>query len=212
MDECCENLLEINLAGSHISIILDDEVDAGGNDIYANADLLPKLHKLDVSNTSLNASVSQLLDSLADVPITTLVANNCSVRGAMPRLAAVRSSGKKLGLKHRVLSQTLQTLELAGNNVTDLQFLPALLRMDLSRNLGPVRVSPSALEYATRTGLDFDLTHTELANVEEVRSFLTKQLALEPDRSFVNETGGYVCSQFAASTLKVTPDRVFVME
>ncbi|CAE7298733.1 unnamed protein product, partial [Symbiodinium necroappetens] len=212
MDECCENLLEINLAGSHISIILDDEVDAAGNNIYANADLLPKLHKLDVSNTSLNASVSQLLYSLADVPISTLVANNCSVRGAVPRLATVSSSDKKLGIKHMVLSQTLQTLELAGNNVTDLQFLPARLRMDLSRNLGPVRVSPSALEYATRTDLEVDLTHTELANVEEVRPFLTKQLPLEPDRSFVNETGGYVCSQFAASTLKVTPDRFMPSE
>lgn len=213
MDECCPKLLEINLAGSHISIILNDDEDtAGSNNLFSEERLLPKLHKLDVSNTSLNATVAQLLHSLATVSITTLIANNCNLHGAIPRLDTIGASGKNLGFKRMVISQTLQTLELSGNNVTDLRFLPAHLRMDLSRNLGPVSISPSALTKAAQKHVDFDLTYTELANVEEVQSLLTAELPLLPVRSFVSETGGYVCSGFAAPTLHVTPDRFMPME
>ena len=52
---------------------------------------------------------------LATVSITTLIANNCNLHGAIPRLDTIGASGKNLGFKRMVISQTLQTLELSGN-------------------------------------------------------------------------------------------------
>ncbi|CAE7618200.1 ESAG8C [Symbiodinium sp. CCMP2592] len=204
---CCQSLRELLLADSRVG---DEPIPPAFISISTKPRLLPALQALDVSRCLFRGTVAQLLVPLAETPLASIAAAGNGLQGDMPNLNAMRLEvdGALFEVWGSLLSESLRALDLSGNNVTSLSILPLkLLRMDLSRNMGPLVISPLVLTEAVKKEVDLNLYRTRLANREEVEPLLRKELKLQETRSPPEENAGYACIDLAATNLRVTPDR-----
>jgi len=172
--------------------------------------LLPALQALDVSRCRFRGTLAQLLVPLAETALTSIAAAGNGLQGDMPNLNTMRIEvdGSLFEVWSSLLSESLRALDLSGNNITSLSILPLkLLRFDLSSNMRPLLISPLVLTEAVKKEVDLNLFRTRLANREEVKPLLQKELKLQETRSAPEENAGYACIDLAASNLRVTPDR-----
>ncbi|CAE7706626.1 RCH2 [Symbiodinium sp. CCMP2456] len=204
---CCKRLRELWLDDSRVG---DEPAPQAVFSISTKPRLLPALQALDVSRCRFRGTVEQLLVPLAETALTSIAAAGNGLQGDMPNLSNMRLEVDGTGFEvwASVLSESLRALDLSENNVTALSVLPLkLLRMDLSRNMGPLVISPAVLAEAVKTEVDLNLYRTRLANREEVQPLLHKELKLQDTRSPPEENAGYACIDLAATNLRVTPDR-----
>ena len=138
-----------------------------------------------MSSCSLNGSVAELLLPLAATPITRLSAADCGLHGELPALnaLAVRVDGSRWEAWSSTLGEALQELDLSKNSIARLHSPPAGLRLlSLGHNAIPMTIDNVALAEAIRSRLDLNLQGTELANREEVRRLLGKELETTQSR------------------------------
>eukprot|EP00439_Symbiodinium_sp_Y106_P055427 s2338_g7.t1 len=204
---CCHSLRELLLADSRVG---DELIPPPYFSISTKPRLLPALQALDVSRCRFRGTLAQLLVPLAETALTSIAAAGNGLQGDMPNLNTMRIEvdGSLFEVWSSLLSESLRALDLSGNNITSLSILPLkLLRFDLSSNMRPLLISPLVLTEAVKKEVDLNLFRTRLANREEVKPLLQKELKLQETRSAPEENAGYACIDLAASNLRVTPDR-----
>ncbi|CAL1135043.1 unnamed protein product, partial [Cladocopium goreaui] len=183
---CCKKLRELHLGDAQVRVSPDVSVRRG---------LLPALRSFNVSGSKLNASVNDLLAFLASTRITSIVAAGCGLTGELPALLAKTPLGT-----------SLQLLDLSGNGLDAVDALLANLRLDVSRNEIPLRVSRDVIKAAAKSGTDLWMMNTELANREEIMANCSNELQLEQMWT-PRETGGYSCHDLVRPNIRVTPER-----
>ena len=77
------------------------------------------------------------------------------------------------------LGTSLQLLDLSGNGLDAVDALLANLRLDVSRNEIPLRVSRDVIKSAAKSGTDLWMMNTELANKEDIMSNCSNELQME---------------------------------
>jgi len=132
---------------------------------------------------------------LASTRITSIVAAGCGLTGELPALLAKTPLGT-----------SLQLLDLSGNGLDAVDALLANLRLDVSRNEIPLRVSRDVIKAAAKSGTDLWMMNTELANREEIMANCSNELQLEQMWT-PRETGGYSCHDLVRPNIRVTPER-----
>lgn len=204
---CCQSLRELLLADSRVGF---EPMPKAYFSVSTKPRLLPSIQALDVSRCRFRGTLAQLLVPLAETALTSIAAAGNGLQGEMPNLNAMRLEvdGTRYEVWGSVLSESLRALDLSENNLTSLSILPLkLLRIDVSRNMGPLVISPVVLAEAVKTEVDLNLYRTTLANRDEVQPLLHKELQLQDTRSPPEENAGYACTDLAATNLRVTPDR-----
>ena len=117
----------------------------------------------EVSRCRFRGTLAQLLVPLAETALTSIAAAGNGLQGEMPNLNAMRLEvdGTRYEVWGSVLSESLRALDLSENNLTSLSILPLkLLRIDVSRNMGPLVISPVVLAEAVKTEVDLNLYRT----------------------------------------------------
>ena len=131
--------------------------------------------------------------------ITRLLAANCALHGSVPSL-----KGWPFG---RTLSGSLQVLDLSHNRMDAVSadsWLPKI-RLDLSHNAHPLRVSAEVLRRVIKSGMELWLTRTELANRDEVMGLW--QTELSPQEAWTpRPSQGFECQDLSNPNLRVTPE------
>ena len=159
-----------------------------------------------MSGCPLNATVKDLLIPLANSPLATIVASSAGITGEVPDLsdldALVDNAWQSQWMSK--LSRTLQALDLSSNSVTALTVIPASLRVDLSHNQVPLRLSPSALVTATSKQVELWLEGTELANPGDLEELLANELRLQ--QNYTRMVAGSACRELLKPWLRITPE------
>ena len=105
-----------------------------------------------------------------------------------------------------LLWRSLQLFDLSENRLDAVHALPAKLRLDVSHNEIPLRVSRDVIKSAAKSGTDLWMMNTELANKEEIMSNCPTKLQME-EMWTPRETGGYSCHDLVRPNIRVTPER-----
>ncbi|CAK9045516.1 unnamed protein product [Durusdinium trenchii] len=200
---CCEHLIQLNLADSHVSLPANQ-----GRIRRFDHTLLPALQTLVVSGCSLNGTVSDLLLPLARTPLSKIVASRCNLHGDVPQLDAIKSAtigSVTLASWRSPLADTLQTIDLSNNYITALDTLPSTVRVDLHGNKVALNVGRKALLQAAR-GVELNLKRVNLSNPTEARELLSKEITLAEAWTLTKESEGYVCKDFVQDSIRVTPE------
>lgn len=151
--------------------------------------------------------MEQLLLPLAANPITRIAAARCGLRGPVPNLRAlplVQVDHQWHSMWRSVLSGSLQLLDISGNGLSEMDTLPAALRVDVGDNSQVMTVSKAALVEALEHSIEVGLANTQLANRAEVRELLGNGLELQ--KTWRLKTGPFGCRDLTESRLKVTPE------
>jgi hypothetical protein len=106
-----------------------------------------------VSGCNLNVSFIDLFYRLHVNPITILLARGCGITGEV----------KSPWLASSSLWYSLQLFDLSGNRLDAVHAWPAKLRLDVSHNEIPLRVSRDVIKSAAKSGTDLWMMNTELA-------------------------------------------------
>ena len=150
--------------------------------------------------------MKDLLVPLANSPLATIVAASSGITGEVPDLsdldALVENTWQSQWMSK--LSRTLQALDLSSNSVTALTVVPASLRVDLSTNKIPLRVSASALATATSRQVEVWLEGTQVANPGELGQLLPRELRLQDN--YTRIVGGFACRELVKPWLRITPE------
>ena len=148
-----------------------------------------------VSGSQLNITTGELLDSLMYTRITRLIAANCALNGKVPLPWS------------RTLDASLHVLDLSHNRLDAViadSWLPKI-RLDLSHNAHPLRVSAEVIRRAIKSGMELWLTRTELANPDEVMGLW--QTELGPQEAWTpRPSQGFECQDLSNPNLRVTPE------
>lgn len=207
---CCQHLRTLNLVASR----------AGGElpkvffplEVSETQPFLGSLQELDVSGCELRGTVTDFMLALAATPLVKVRARACGLRGAMPRLENLPATlifnetrNETRPSWDATLLGTLQAMDLSENNITRLEELPAASQVRLQRNSRPLVLAPVAVQKALGRQTFLDLSGTALANREDMKQLLQKELKLQDDRSVTNKTEGWACAVPAAGTLRITP-------
>ena len=166
-----------------------------------------RLH-LEVTGSTLNGTVSQLLVPLATTRIATIEASNCELLGEIPSLDWKASGASRCWYQSTHLcrlEQYLQVLDLSQNRIESVSSLPASLRIDISGNKVPLSISSTVLKKAITHEVDMWLTGTELQNRHEVDDLLDDELKLQKD--WVPRSESHACRQLVTPLLRVTPEK-----
>ena len=118
-----------------------------------------------MSGCNLNVSFIDLFYRLHVNPITILLARGCGITGEVKSPWFLPS-----------LWRSLQLFDLSGNRLDAVHALPAKLRLDVSHNEIPLRVSRDVIKSAAKSGTDLWMMNTELANREEIMSNCSNEL------------------------------------
>ncbi|CAK9032585.1 unnamed protein product [Durusdinium trenchii] len=187
----CQKLRDLNVADTKVGI---------GNPLLMFASIgWAALQTLNVSGSQLNLTTQELLEPLKFTRITRLLAANCALHGSVPSL-----KGWPFG---RTLSGSLQVLDLSHNRMDAVSadsWLPKI-RLDLSHNAHPLRVSAEVLRRVIKSGMELWLTRTELANRDEVMGLW--QTELSPQEAWTpRPSQGFECQDLSNPNLRVTPE------
>ena len=163
--------------------------------------------ELEVAGCGLHGSIQQLLLPLAATPAGNILASGCHIFGQMPSLHAVGAmvDGISYATWYSVLASTLQVLDVSNNNLSAVPYVPAALRMDISKNSRPIVMNRSAFQDSVQRGVELWVTDTQLANPLEVQDLLKKELKLQ--EAWVPSKQGHACHELVAPTLRVTPEK-----
>ncbi|CAE7297829.1 inlA [Symbiodinium sp. CCMP2592] len=206
---CCQHLRTLNLVASR----------AGGElpkvffplEVSEVEPFLPSLQELDVSGCELRGTVADFMLALAPTPLVKVHARACGLRGAMPRLETLPATFIFSGRNETrpswdaTVRGTLQAIDLSENKITRLEELPAASQVRLQRNSRPLVLAPVAVQRALSRQTFLDLSGTALANKEDMKQLLQKELKLQDSRSVTNKTEGWACALPVAGTLRITP-------
>ena len=137
-----------------------------------------------------------MFGALVQNPISSILAAGCSLTGNVH----FEAPGSK------PLLSSLQLLDLSGNRLNAVFASLANLRLDVSRNEIPLRVSPRVIKALAKSGKDLWMMDTELANREEIMGNCLTELQME-EMWTARETSGYSCHDLARRNLQVTAER-----
>ena len=151
-----------------VFILFDLNHDLSSHSAFQRSDQKQSEFHGKVSGCNLNVSFIDLLRPLEWNPITILLARGCGITGE------VKSPWFLPSLWH-----SLQLLDLSGNRLDEVYALPAKLRLDVSHNEIPLRVSRDVIKSAAKSGTDLWMMNTELANREEIMGNCSNELQLE---------------------------------
>eukprot|EP00913_Durusdinium_trenchii_P019936 g18739.t1 len=135
----CQKLRELNVADTKVAI--------GNPSLMFPSRGWPALQTLNVSGSQLNITTGELLDSLMYTRITRLIAANCALNGKVPLPWS------------RTLDASLHVLDLSHNRLDAViadSWLPKI-RLDLSHNAHPLRVSAEVIRRAIKSGMELRL-------------------------------------------------------
>ena len=135
-----------------------------------------------------------MFDVLVQNRITNIIAARCGLFGDV-----------HLSWAGFHLLSTLQRLDLSGNRLSAVDALMAKMRLDVSHNEIPLRISPDVIKAAANSGIDLWMTGTEVANREEIMANCSEELQLEEIWS--SRIGGYSCHDLIRPNFRVTPER-----
>ena len=166
-----------------------------------------------MSDCPLNGPVEDFLLPLkASWHLARLLAKRANLSGRLPDIACVNEayiddflSPNRCSLP---LSQSLQSLDLSGNRITEVEALNIeayVSRVSLAEN-PPITFARGFLQNALKKDLQLDLRGTLLTNTDEISSlFSTGALKTTPHPTSINASGGYACHDVISSSLRVNP-------
>ncbi|CAJ1385946.1 unnamed protein product, partial [Effrenium voratum] len=207
---CCKRLRTLKLSESKVRLLPQDADLKDLRFLYnakrPNQTLLPSLMALEVSGCPLGGRLEDLLEPLAASPhLTKIKAERCNLTGTVVHLKymeAVSLNDVVWSRWQTDLSKSLQILDVAYNNITEVQGLPAQVFNNLANN-GLIRLAPGLLT----TGQVVNLLGTSLADHSEVRKLLAKgQLKRTAEIRQTDEQRGFACYGIDSSVLQVSPE------
>ena len=181
---------------SMVFILFDLNHDLSSHSAFQRSDQKQSEFHDKVSGSNLNVSFSDLFFSLApNLALTIILARGCGITGEV-----------KPPWFFSLLWRSLQLFDLSENRLDAVHALPAKLRLDVSHNEIPLRVSRDVIKSAAKSGTDLWMMNTELANKEEIMSNCSSELQME-EMWTPRETGGYSCHDLVRPNIRVTPER-----
>ena len=181
---------------SMVFILFDLNHDLSSHSAFQRSDQKQSEFHGKVSGCNLNVSFIDLVVPLLSNPITILLARGCGITGEV----------KSPWLASSSLWYSLQLFDLSGNRLDAVHAWPAKLRLDVSHNEIPLRVSRDVIKSAAKSGTDLWMMNTELANKEDIMSNCSNELQME-EMWISRETGGYWCHDLIQPNFRVTPER-----
>ena len=136
-----------------------------------------------------------MFKSLMHNPISNIIAAGCGLTGNV----------HFEGPSSKPLLSALQLLDVSANRLDAVLTSLANLRLDVSRNEIPLRVSPDFIKAVAKSGKELWMADTELANQEEIMANCSNELQLEQMWT-ARDSGGYSCHDLARRNLQVTPE------
>jgi len=170
--------------------------------------IMPQLTQLDLSGISLNTSVSKLLFFLQDCrELSSLKAADCDLTGKIPSFLDAQAHGK-LRFRLKFLGESLVTLDLSGNYLSEVMDLPSACQsVILSRNKGSIGFAKDVFQQAIAAGVYLDLQSSVFENqLEAVNMIEEGVINMTISRTTINQDQGFACYDVDHSLLQVSPD------
>lgn len=164
------------------------------NSLEEDVTWLPQLNMLELSGCPLQGDVMDLLWLLRKCP------NIASIKATNSRL-----TGSLRSLRGQRLARSLQTLDLAANNVSEIDDLPENLQVLILTGNPMVRFADGVLRRAVKAGTFLDLQNVELSNKAEARELVLEGLLNKTPHNSSDTAGGYSCYSIESTSLQVTP-------
>ena len=169
----------------------------------------PMLTSFDVSETPLFTTVEKFLRPfLGCRELETFKAAECNLTGAIPSTVQVDSQGSFRDRMEWPLSQVLRVLDLASNNVTRVEALPAKCLAVILAGNPSIEFETGVLKKAISSKVALDLRNVLFVNTEEANDVLDTGVAKQSnDETVFDQQYGFACFGLSNSLVQISPEK-----